>query len=62
MHMTYDSKVACIFRSTSCSSTRDHNMVMVNLNYIGVLKEIFVVDYFSLLLVLFECSWNPKNT
>ncbi len=62
MHMTYDYRVACIFRQTSHTSTRDHNMVMVNLNYIGVLKEILVVDYSSLLLVLFKCSWIPTNT
>jgi hypothetical protein len=62
MHMTYDSRVACIFRQTSRSSTRDHNMVMVNLNDIGVFKEILVVDYSSLLLVLFKCFCIPTNT
>jgi hypothetical protein len=62
MHMTYDYGVACIFRQASHSSTRDHNMVMANLNYVVVLKEILVVDYSSLLLVLFNCSWIPTNT
>jgi hypothetical protein len=35
---------------------------MGNLNYIGVLKEILVVDYASLPMVLFTCSWIPTNT
>jgi hypothetical protein len=62
MHWTYDYGVACIFRQASCSSTRDENMVMVNLNYFGILKEILVVDYSCLLLVLFRCSWILANT
>ncbi len=35
---------------------------MWNLNYIGVLKEILVVDYAGLPMVLFTCSWIPTNT
>jgi len=62
MHLKYDYRVACIFRQVSRSSTKDHNMVMANLNYVGLLKEILTVDYFDLLLVLFKCSWIPTNT
>jgi hypothetical protein len=62
MHLTYDYGVACIFRQASRSSTRDENMVMANLNYVGILKEILVVDYLGLLLVLFKGSWIPANT
>lgn len=62
MHLTYDSGVACIFKQVSCSSMRDWNMVMANLNYVGVLKEILVVDYLSLQLVLFKCFWILANT
>ncbi len=62
MHLKYDYGVACIFRQVSRSSTKDHNMVMANLNYVGLLKEILIVDYFGLLLVLFKCSWIPTNT
>jgi hypothetical protein len=36
-------------------------MVMANLNFVEVLKEI-LVDYSSLQLVLFKCSWIPTNT
>jgi hypothetical protein len=35
---------------------------MGNLKYIGVLKEILVVDYACLPMVLFTCSWIPTNT
>jgi hypothetical protein len=61
-HLTYDFGVACIFRQASHSSTKDENMVMENFNYVGVVKEIFVVDYSRLLLVLFKCSWILANT
>ncbi len=44
----YDSRVACIFNQASCNSTKDQDMVMENLNYVGVLKEILVVDYLNL--------------
>jgi hypothetical protein len=60
MHLTYDFGVACIFRQASCSSTKDENTVMVNLNYVSIFKV--VVDYASLLLVLFRCSWILTNT
>jgi len=60
MHLTYDFGVACIFRQASRSSTKDENMVMVNLNYVNILKV--VVDYLGLLLVLFKCSWILTNT
>jgi hypothetical protein len=35
-------------------------MVLENLNYVSILKV--VVDYLGFLLVLFRCSWIPKNT
>jgi hypothetical protein len=60
MHLTDDFGVACIFKQASHSSTKDENMVMANLNYVGILKV--VVDYSCLLLVLFRCSWIPTNT
>jgi hypothetical protein len=54
--------VGYIFRQVSHSWTQDWNFVMGNLNYIGVLKEILVVDYACLPMVLFTCSWIPTNT
>lgn len=62
MHLKYDYGVACIFKLVNCSSMKDHNMVMENLNYVGVLKEMLVVDYFNLQLILFKYSWIPTNT
>jgi hypothetical protein len=35
---------------------------VVNLHYINVLKEIIVVSYGGLRLVLMKCSWIPINT
>jgi len=61
-HLSYDSGVGCIFRQVSRSWTQDWNFVVGNLNYIGVLKEILVVDYAGLPMVLFTCSWIPTNT
>jgi hypothetical protein len=38
-HLTYDLGVACIFKQANRNSVRDQNMVVVNLQYVGVLKE-----------------------
>ncbi len=34
---------------------------MANLHYVGVLKEIIVMSYGGLRLVLMKCSWIPMN-
>jgi hypothetical protein len=60
-YLTYGFGVACIFRQASCSSTWDQNFVMGNLNYVRVLKEILIVDYAGLPIVLFKCSWILAN-
>ncbi len=60
-HLTKDVRVACIFHQASQSSMRDQNTIIANLNYVGLLKEILLVDYFGLCLVLFKCSWIPFN-
>ncbi len=49
------------FNQTSQSSMWDQNKIIANLNYVGVLKEILLVDYYGLCLVLFKCSWIPPN-
>ncbi len=61
LHMTFDFGVVCIFKQASRNSTKDQNMVMENLNYV-VFKEILVMDYLNLRLVLFKCSLIPTNT
>jgi hypothetical protein len=60
-HLTYDSGVVCIFKQTSRSLVKDQNMVVEDLQYAGVLKEIFVVAYSKVCVVLFCCSWIPPN-
>ncbi len=61
VHMTYDFRVACIFKQASHTLIRDQNMVMAYFNYIGVLKDILVMDYSSMWLVLFKCCWILAN-
>jgi hypothetical protein len=54
VHITYDSGVACIFKQGSWCSTQDMNIVVVNLHYVNVLKEIIVMSYGGLWLVLMK--------
>jgi hypothetical protein len=61
-HATYDNGVACIFNQGSWCSTQDHNIIMANMNYVGVLKEIIVVSYGGLCHVVMRCSWILVNT
>jgi hypothetical protein len=44
-HLTYNVGVTCIFNQASQSSMRDQNKIIANLNYVGVLKEILLMDY-----------------
>jgi hypothetical protein len=56
-HATYDSGVACIFRQGSHLFVWDRNIIMANLHYVGVLKEIIVVSYIGQRVTLMKCSW-----
>jgi hypothetical protein len=56
-HAMYDNGVTRIFRQSSHSSIRNKNIVMANLHYVGVLKEIIVVSYTSQHVTLMKCSW-----
>jgi len=60
-HLAYNVGIACIFYQANQSSMQDQNKIIANLNYVGFLKEILLMDYFGLLLVLFNCSWIPPN-
>ncbi len=60
-HLAYDVGIACIFNQANQSSMRDQNIIIENLNYVGVLKKFLLVDYSKLHLVLFSCSWIPPN-
>jgi hypothetical protein len=57
-HATYDTSIACIFKQCSHSSIQDMNIVMANLHYVGVLKEIIVVSYIHQRVTLTKCSWR----
>jgi len=52
-HTTYDSGIACVFIQGSHSSTRDRNVVMATLKYVGVLKDDLVVSYATMKWILF---------
>jgi hypothetical protein len=56
-HATYDNGVACIFRQVSHNFVQDKNIVMANLHYVGMLKEIIVVSYTNQRVTLMKRSW-----
>ncbi len=62
VHATYDSGVACIFKQGSQCSSQNMNIVVANLHYIKVLKEIIAVSYGRLQLVLMKSLWILVHT
>jgi len=44
-HAMYDFGVACIFIQESRNLVQDQNIIIAYLKYMGVLKEIVVVNY-----------------
>ncbi len=60
-HATYDSGSASSFMQGSCSSARDRNIIIANIMYVGVLKEILLVKYLAMNRILFGGSWIPSN-
>jgi len=61
-HATYDSGVACIFNQGSRCFAQDHNIIVANIHYVGVLKEIIVVSFGGSHLVVTRCSWILVKT
>jgi hypothetical protein len=45
VHATYDNGMACIFKQGNQYSIWNKNIVIKNLHYVDVLKEIIVVSY-----------------
>jgi hypothetical protein len=41
-HATYDSGVACIFQQSNCNYVQDKNIIITNLHYVGMMKEIIL--------------------
>jgi hypothetical protein len=61
-HAAYDNGVTCIFKQVSRSFVRDKDIVMANLHYVGMLKEIIVVSYTNQRVTLMKCSWIHVHT
>jgi hypothetical protein len=59
---TCDSGVAATFSQSCRISTRDRNMRMANLEYIGWVDEILGVDYGAFELILLYCTWIHATT
>jgi hypothetical protein len=57
----YDNGVTCIFKQGNRISILDKNIVMANLHYVGMLKEIIIVPYINQCVTLMKCSWIPVH-
>ena len=56
-HVSFDAGVAAIITQTCRSSRADMNPVEAELQYIGVINDIVMVDYGHLKFNVFKCSW-----
>ncbi|KNA22327.1 hypothetical protein SOVF_035100, partial [Spinacia oleracea] len=55
---TQNSGVSLTALTPSFASSKDHNPVLGNVTYYGIVKSIIEIDYWSAFsLVLFECDW-----
>jgi hypothetical protein len=61
-HNMYDNGVACVFKQGSCSFVQDKNIVMANLHYVGMLKEIIIVSYTNQRVTLMKRLWIHVHT
>jgi hypothetical protein len=61
-HATYDSGAACISNQGSWCFALDQNIIVANMHHVGVLKEIIVVLFGGLRLMVMRCSWILINT
>ena len=60
-HVSFDSGVAAIITQTCVSSRADRNPVEAALNYVGIIKDIVVVDYGIHKFTALKCSWIKPN-
>ena len=60
-HVSFDSGVAAIITQECRSSRADQSPVHASLQYVGVIKDIFRVDYEHIFFNLFRCSWIKPN-
>jgi hypothetical protein len=61
-HATYDNGVACIFNQGNSCFAQDQNIIVANMHYVRLLKEIIDVSCGGLCLVVMMCSWIPITT
>ena len=57
MHVSFDVGVAAIMTQTCHSSRADRNPVEVELQYVGIINDIVMVDYGHLKFNVLKCSW-----
>ena len=60
-HVSFNSGVACIVNQTCRSSRADRNLIEAALKYIGIVKDIFFVEYGHINYNVIMCSWVRPN-
>ena len=60
-HVSFDSGVAAIITQECRSSWIDQSPLHASLQYVGVIKDIFRVDYGHIFFNVFRCSWIKPN-
>ena len=60
-HVSFDSGVATIITQECRSSRVDQSPIHASLQYVGVIKDIFRVDYRHIFFNVFRCSWIKPN-
>ena len=56
-HVTFDAGVAAIITQECRSSVADMNPIEADLQYVGIVKDIFTIDYGHLKFNVLKCSW-----
>ena len=60
-HVTFDSGVAAIITQVCRSSRQDQHPVEAELDYVGIVKDIFQVQYGHIPYNVLRCSWIRPN-
>ena len=60
-HVSFDSGVAAIITQTCLSSRADRNPVEASLQYVGIIKDIVLVDYGIHKFTALKFSWIKPN-
>jgi hypothetical protein len=46
-----------VAKTLQVASTKDNNPVLTDMTFYGVIKEIWMLDYFSFQIPVFKCDW-----